>query len=193
MKFLKWTNTEKGCLAILLSFLTSNFANAAFLVEPKYQIHNGQLKVAQTKTSYNAEGGALNLGYMGDYFLAGVSLEKSRFVFVDPFATQTGKIYDGGGVGTFIGFHLWDRIKIETTYLNSTLEPNSNSDVRYFGQYFAFGISLRLWRGLMLNMQHYENQFTQFEDDTTGKTQGLDSHIKTSGNIVGLSYFIAIK
>lgn len=193
MKFLKWTNIEKGFLAILLSLLTSNFAKAAFLVEPKYQIHNGQLKVAQTKTSYNAEGAALNIGYMGEYFLAGLSLEKSRFVFDDPFASLTGKIYDGGGVGTFIGFHLWDRIKIETTYLNSTLEANSNSNSRYFGQYFAFGIGLRLWRGLMLNMQYYENQYTQLEDDITGKTQGLNSHIKTAGNIVGLSYFFAIK
>ena len=98
------------------------------------------------------------------------------------------KKYNGGGVGSFLGFHFFDSFKIWTGYLNSTLEPTSNRDFRYFGQHVSFGLGLRVYQGLMINAEGFRNQYTQEENDETGKTRGLDDNIKTEGQIYYLSY-----
>lgn len=130
---------------------------------------------------------------MGNYILAGLNLDQNRTYFNQDFPSQSGKIYSGGGIGTFLGFHFWDRLRIETTYLNSALEANSNDKFRYFGQYFAYGIGFRPWKGFMLNYSKFNNQYTQSENDETGLTLGLPDNIKTSGESLSLSYIFVIK
>lgn len=176
---------------LLLFFLCQNI-QAALLLEPRFSRDTGQLSVTNTKTNYTANGYGLDIGYMGDYFLAGLTLDKSLFIFDESFDSNNDDRFDGGGIGTFLGFHFLDRFRLQTTYMNSTLESTSNKNFRYFGQYFSFGLGVRLIDGLMLNYARYNNQYTQQEDDSTGKTSGLSSNIKTTGHVISLSYILVI-
>ena len=135
---------------------------------------------------------AINLNCV-DSILVGLDKISSKTYFNEGFSSQTGKIYSGGGIGTFLGFHFWDRLRVETTYLNSALEANSNDEFRYFGQYFSYGLGLRLWKGFMLNYSKFNNQYTQSENDETGLTLGLSNNIKTEGESISLSYILVIK
>ncbi|MAZ49632.1 MAG: hypothetical protein CME65_13815 [Halobacteriovoraceae bacterium] len=183
----------KGFLATLLSFCFFSSAQAALLLEFKSKHENGSLHLLGTKQSFNSFGQGLKIGYMGNYILTGLSFDQNRTYFNEGFSSQTGKIYSGGGIGTFLGFHFWDRLRVETTYLNSALEANSNDEFRYFGQYFSYGLGLRLWKGFMLNYSKFNNQYTQSENDETGLTLGLSNNIKTEGESISLSYILVIK
>ena len=164
------------------------FSWGKFLVEPSYNYYQARFSAGEESGSFTGEVYGLNLGYLGDYFMAGVTLEKGIYTY-DSNVTSTGDTkFDGGGVGTFLGFHLLDKFKIWTGYLNSTLEPVSKSDKRYFGQHFSYGLGYRIYNGLMINIYEFKNQFTQLEDDSTGKTTGLTPTLKTTGLIYSLSY-----
>lgn len=186
-------NIVKGFLGILLSLFFSLAAQAALLLEFKAQQDSGDLSFSGTERSFISNGQGLKVGYMGHNILAGIIVDQNRTQFNESLPGQSGKIFSGGGIGTFLGFHFWDRLRIETTYLNSALEPNSNDNFRYFGQYFSYGLGFRLWKGLMLNMSQFNNQYTQSENDETGLTQGLNTNIKTSGRSLSFSYIFVIR
>lgn len=132
----------------------------------------------------------MNVGYIGDYFLAGLNFELGNFTYSDNITDDGYTHFKGGGVGTYLGFHFYDRIKIWTGYLNSSIEPKSNDDFRYYGQQVSFGIGYRVWDFVLLNYEVFRNYFTQYEDDTTGKTQGLEQNIKTEMQAISLSMFL---
>jgi hypothetical protein len=182
-------NIKLAFLAILLS--QSSFA--ALLLEPRLILDQGSLEVASESTSYTSQGTGIDIGYMGDYFLAGITIERNTARFEDPFLGNSFNNYSQGGIGTFMGFHFYDRFRLQTTYINTSLEPSSNRSIRYFGQYFAFSLGLRIYDGLMLNVNSYNNVYTQLEDDNTGLTTGLTNNIKTRGNALYFSYIFAIQ
>ena len=189
-------NIIKGSLAIALTkfiFLYLSFiglAQSAFMVEPGIKLYSGEFKVAERTGEFTGKVANLNLGYMDKNFMVGITLEKGDYEY-DSEVTEDGyEKFDGGGVGTYIGFIFFDRIRVWTNYLNSTLEPKSNSDIRYFGQNFTYGLGYRVYDGLLINYQFFSNHFTQKEDDTTGKTEGLLSNIKTQGTSLSLSFIL---
>ena len=177
-------------LFLFLLCLNSHLVYGRFLVEPSTLYTQGRFEGVNGRGDFNGTGFGLNLGYAGNRFFIGLNLERLELKFQDHFTNENFETFIGGGVGSFMGFQLFDRIKIWTTYLNSTLEPVSNKKIRYFGQYYAIGLGLRLIDGLMLNAQSFTNHYTQIEDDTTGKTSGLDKNLATFGQSYGLSYLL---
>lgn len=173
---------------ILLFFI--NTAYASFLVEPQYHAYTGTFSAGQEKGDLSGKVMAINLGYLGNHFMIGFSIEKGQYTYDSNLTSDKYTHFNGGGVGSFIGFYFLDHFKIWTGYLNSTLEPTSNNDTRYFGQHVSLGIGYRVYEGLMLNLQGFKNQFTQMESDITGKTTGLDTNIKTDGHSLALSYIL---
>lgn len=164
---------------------------AKFLVEPSYRAYSGSFDSKEDKGSFTAQTFALNLGYTGEYFLAGLWLEKGNFSFDDGLTSDNYNNYSGGGVGTFLGFHFFDRWKVWSAYQNSSIEPQDNNDLRYFGQFVSFGVGYRIYGGFIFNVEGFRNQYTQQENDTTGKTSGLDRNIKTQGTSYSISYLMS--
>lgn len=164
-------------------------AHALFMVEPHIDNINGTFSVvAGEEGSLNGTSTGLRVGYLGEYFMAGMNFEKGHFTY-DSNITQYGhKYFTGGGVGTYLGFHFLDHWRIWTGYLNSVLEPVSNDDIRYFGQQVSLGVGYRITGGWMLNYFYYNNYFTQYEDDITGKTGSLTSDIRVVGSSISLSF-----
>ncbi len=162
------------------------------MIEPSYHYVTGSYSVADRSGDFTGKVGGLNLGYMGEFFMAGLALEKGDYEY-DSTITESGYTqFTGGGVGTYIAFHFYDRIRLWTGYLNSTLEPKDNDDFRYFGQHISVGLGLRVVDGFLINFTDFRNHFTQIEDDTTGKTTGLTNNIKTSGQSWSISYIIVL-
>jgi hypothetical protein len=155
-------------------------------------VYSGSFDSSGESGNFKGNTFGLQLGYLGDYFMAGINIEKGQYVFDKRLTSDNYTEYAGGGVGTFLGFHFLDHWKIWTGYLNTSFEPINNGAIRYFGQHVSFGLGYRLYDGLMLNYEGFRNQFTQKEDDVTGKTQGLASNIKTEGYAISLSYIFAI-
>lgn len=172
--------------------LTPGLALAKLMLEPVVNSTSGKFKRSSNTGKLSGNSYGINIGYMGDYFMIGLNVEKGQFEFDDNVTESNYDTFDAGGIGSYLGFHLFDRFKIWTGYQNSVLEPTSNNDVRYFGQYFTYGIGYRLFSGLMLNYQQFNNYYTQKEDDTTGKTEGLQNNIRTYGSSISLSYIIRI-
>lgn len=187
-------NTNKEFLVLALSFillsLYSSPSIAKFMIEPRVQSINGQFDVGSIDGKFTGQSMGLNLGYIGDNIMAGISLEKGDYKYDSNLSADSYKDYKGGGVGSYLAFHFWNRYRVITSYLNSTLEPEDNDSLRYFGQYASLGIGYRVWSGLLLNYEFFKNQFTQLEDDSSGKTTGLDSNIKTQGSHLYLSYVL---
>ena len=180
--------TTIKCFFILI--ISIKAASAAFMVEPSINYYSADFEVSDRSGSFTGKVAGLNLGYMNENFMVGITLEKGSYEFDSDLTTEGYENFDGGGIGTFISFIFWDRIRVWTGYLNSTLEPTDNSDFRYFGQHFSYGIGSRIVDGLLFNYKMFSNQFTQEENDTTGKTTGLDSNIKTNGSSFSLSYIL---
>lgn len=176
---------------ITITLLISYSAQAKFMVEPMVGKYIGTMSVSGTETDFTADVTQVSLGYLGNYFMAGVLIENGSFHLEDNLTNIGHKYFKGGGVGTFIGFHFFDRIKFWTGYLNSTLEPISRDSFRYFGQQGIFGLGYRVQGGLMVNAQYFTNQYTQSENDDTGETNGLNPVIKSSGYLYSLSYILA--
>jgi hypothetical protein len=164
--------------------------HASFLIEPSYHYQVSDFSRGDESGDLEGKVLGINLGYLGRNFMAGVHIEKGEFESDNNLTDSGYKKYNGGGVGTFLGFHFFDRLKIWSEYMNSSLEPISNNDIRYFGQHVAFGLGYRIINGLLLNYKSFRNQFTQIEDDSTGKTSGLSTNIKTQGSSVFLSYML---
>lgn len=175
-------------LLITLTFVIPSYAK--FLVEPGFNAYSGQFKVAEEAGDFQGNTFGLNLGYLGANFMIGLSFETGKYSYDKNVTDNNTSKFDGGGVGGFVGFYFWDRIKVWTGYLNSTLEPVNNNNERYFGQHVSYGLGYRLLDGLMLNIYEFKNQFTQLESDITGKTGGLENVIKTRGAQVSLSYIL---
>ena len=189
-------NTLKECmdkltklyLLVALSIFIITFkAQAKFLVEPQYRVYQGDYKGDGIKGSLKGEGSSINLGYIGKHFMAGVSAEKGWLNFNKSLVDAGPTNFTYGGFGTFLGFHFFNRIKIYTGYMNTSIEPSNDSSFRYFGQEAYFGIGYRLWDFVLLNYDYMSNVYTQLEDDNTGKTSGLDSNFKTTKQSIGLS------
>lgn len=176
-------------LPILLCLLPLN-SYSRFLVEPAFKQYAGRFNGNDGRGDLTGQVLALDTGYLGENFMIGLSFEKGQFTYDENLTSSGYTKFNGGGVGSFIGFHLFDRFKVWTGYLNSSLEPTSNNETRYFGQQVSFGLGLRISDGFMANIQSYSNHFTQLEDDTTGKTSGLDKNIITKGEILSLSYIL---
>jgi hypothetical protein len=175
---------------LFLLLLSPQFCLARFLVEPGYTHYSGRFDGDNGRGNLKGNVFGLNTGYLGENFMVGLTIEKGQYEFDSELTSAGHKKFDGGGLGSFIGFHLYDRVKIWTGYLNSSIEPTSNNNIRYFGQQVSFGLGYRLHEGLMLNLQSFSNQFTQIESDITGKTTGLARNIKTSGHSLSASYFL---
>jgi len=188
-------NTSKEFLVsltrfLLLSLLYIPTVHARFMVEPFYKVYEGKYQTGADSGKFSGKIYGANVGYLGDYFMAGLSFENGQYTSDNTLTNQGFEKYNGGGIGSYMGFHFLDRWKIWTGYLNSALEPTANRDFRYFGQHVSFGLGYRVWEGLILNVEGFRNQYTQQEDDTTGLTTGLDSNIKTEGTSYFLSYFL---
>ena len=160
------------------------------MVEPYYKLYDGNFQSGAQEGSFSGRIYGANLGYLGDYFMAGLTLENGEYISDNTLTTEGFEKYKGGGIGTYIGFHFLDSWKVWTGYLNSALEPTSNKQIRYFGQHVSFGAGYRIWQGLILNIEGFRNQYTQQEDDTTGLTSGLETNMKTEGTSYFLSYFL---
>ncbi len=177
-------------ISLIASLIICGQAHARFNVEPTYKRYWGTFERGDLKGSLTGESLSLNAGYLGDYFMAGVTAEMGNFHYSDTIIDQNYTVFAGGGIGTYLGFHFFDRVKLWTGYLNSTLEPKSNEDLQYFGQQISFGLGIRVWKYILLNYEVYQNYFTQIEDETTGKTEGLDTNIKEQKQSIGISAFL---
>ncbi|MCO4755385.1 MAG: hypothetical protein KC478_12960 [Bacteriovoracaceae bacterium] len=162
---------------------------ARFNVEPNYKKYWGSFTRGDQKGNISGESTGLNVGYIGNYFLAGLSFELGNFKYSKSITDDNYTLFKGGGVGTYMGFHFFDRVKLWTGYLNSSIEPKGNDDFQYFGQQVSFGLGIRIWKYILLNYEVYNNYFTQVESDVTGKTEGLDTNIRTKKESIGLSAF----
>ena len=177
-------------LTSLILLMISGPAMARFNVEPTYKRHWGTFERGDLKGSLSGESTSLNAGYLGDYFMAGVTAEIGNFHYSSTIMDEKFTVFTGGGIGTYLGFHFFDRLKLWTGYLNSTLEPKSNEDFQYFGQQITFGLGIRLWKYLLLNYEVHNNYFTQYEDESTGATEGLETNIREKKRSIGLSAFL---
>ena len=127
------------------------------------------------------------IGYIGEHFLIGINAEKGQLETDENFESNQNEHFATFGVGTFIGFHFLDSIKIWTGYLNTELEPTSTKDYRYYGQHVSYGIGYRVYKGILVNLESYTNYYTQIESDSTGQTNGLSQDIKTTATSLSLS------
>jgi hypothetical protein len=129
----------------------------------------------------------LRLAYTNKFFMMGLNFEKGHYTYDREVSTLGHSYFNGGGVGTFLGFHFLDRIRIWTGYLNSTLESTNENNQRFFGQQVEFGVGLRVYKSIFLNLNHFNNFFTQEENDVDGKTGSIDEVIKVTGNSLSIS------
>lgn len=167
-------------------------AQARFMIEPHIDNVSGKFSIVSgSEGSMSGTSTGLRVGYLGQYFMVGMNFEKGHYEYDSDVTTYGHKYFNGGGVGTFLGFHFLDHWRIWTGYLNSALESTSQDDFRYFGQQVSMGLGYRLSGGWMLNYHYFNNYFTQYEDDLTGKTGSLLSDIRVVGNSFSLS-FIAV-
>lgn len=180
------------CSLLLLQLLSIQSSYAKFLMEPQYYHYSSSFESDTNSGSLVGDTLGINIGYLGKYFMAGFKAEKGEYTFGKAPMSDGFTSYSGGGLGTFIGFHFLDRWKVVTGYLNTSFEPKSNDDIRYFGQQASLLIGYRVFSGFFINVMAFRNQFTQLEDDTTGKTQSLESNIKTQGNSLSLSYMFVL-
>lgn len=174
---------------IVLLF-SSSLAHARFLFEPQWRVYSGDYKGGGTNGSLRGETSNLHLGYIGESFMAGLSFERGWLNIEDDITGTGANTFKYGGVGTFMGFHFLNRIKIYTGYTNTSLEPRNNGDFRYFGQQVNFGLGYRFWDIFILNYEYMNNFYTQIEDDTTGKTSSLDSNIRSDKHSYGISMIL---
>lgn len=160
------------------------------MVEPYYKFYSGSFQSGENSGDFNGRIFGTNVGYLGEYFMAGLTFERGQYTSDSDLTTNGYEKYDGGGIGTYLGFHFLDLYKLWTGYLNSALEPTANKDIRYFGQHVSFGFGWRIWEGLLINVEGFRNVYTQQEDDITGKTEGLETNMRTEGTSYFLSYFL---
>lgn len=180
-------------LHFLLAFaliLISGAAHAKFMVEPHWEYLQGKVSTADldTKKNFSGEMQGINLGFLGDYFMAGLVLQFGRLSFDEDPEGAGNKYYKAGGVGTFLGFHFLDHWKLWTEYQNTNIEPKGDADHRFFGQQAGFGLGYRIVNGVLIYYKYYNNYFTQIEMDDSGKTSSLSSNIRTTGTALGLSF-----
>lgn len=174
---------------ILIVLSLSHQAYAKFMLEPHIDNISGDFSIVSGgEGSMNGTSTGLRAGYLGQYFLAGINFERGHFTYDSNVTSNGNRYFAGGGFGTYLGFHFLDRWRIWTAYLNSALEPVSNSKIRYFGQQASLGVGYRVSGGWMLNYEYLNNTFTQIEDDTTGKTSGLTQNIRVVGYSLSLSF-----
>ena len=119
--------------------------------------------------------------------MIGFNFEKGNYSYDSNLTDNGYSHFYGGGVGTFIGFHFYERIRIWSGYLNSVLESNTNSSQRFFGQQVELGLGYRVWENIIINYSYFNNYFTQEENDITGKTGSIDQVIKVSGRNLSIS------
>lgn len=174
---------------IILLFNIS-LAHARFLFEPQWRVYSGDYKGGGTNGSLRGETSNLHVGYIGESFMAGLSFERGWLNIEDDITDTDANTFKYGGVGTFMGFHFLNRIKIYTGYTNTSLEPRNNDDFRYFGQQVNFGLGYRFWDIFILNYEYMNNFYTQIEDDTTGKTSSLNSNIRSDKHSYGISMIL---
>lgn len=157
------------------------------MIEPEAKYIQGEYKGSNSSAQMSGTSSTLKLGYIGKYFMAGLLLDYGALKFNDGVNDLTNKFYKGGGVGSYLGFHFGNYFKIWTSYLNSSLEPVSDDSQRLFGQQVDFGLGYRIWSKIFLNYSYSTNVYTQLEDDSTGKTTGLDSNTRVNFSSLGLS------
>ena len=171
---------------IIATFLFLNSSYGYFMVEPHYNIFRGKIDDNKNENFFEGHTFGARIGYIGENLLMGVNVVSGNFNFQNEFYETKEDQFKGGGIGSFLGFHT-QHIKIWVGYLNSTLEARQNAQGRYFGQYVSYGIGVNLFSNLYLNNEYFQNYYTSYEDDETGKTEGLDKNIKTIGNYFSLS------
>ena len=172
-------------LAVLFSTTT---ANARFMIEPQFRVYSGDYKGNDRKGDLHGEGNAIHLGYIGDFFMAGISAEKGWLHMDGNIMGNNAQNFVYGGLGTYMGFHFMNRLKIYTGYVNTTLEPTNISTYRFFGPQINFGLGWRIFDFIILNYEYMNNVYTQEENDETGKTDGLPSNIRSTKQAYGISF-----
>jgi hypothetical protein len=176
---------------IFLFILVPSLAYADLHIEPHYSWQSGTFDDATNKGSFSADVYGIKIGYIENHFYAGLSFDIGEYSFDRNFSTYNTELYKGGGIGTYLGFY-WGSIKVWTNYINSTLEPQNMKSQRFFGEQLNFGFGFKLSGSFYLNYEIFSNQFTQLENDVTGKTNGLANNIKTNGESLSLSIQWAI-
>jgi len=175
------------CLFALVLFASQNTAHARLLVEPHFSKSEGTYSNGSETGNITQLSSGIYIGYIGEHFLVGINAEKGQLETDSSFETNGNEHFSTFGVGTFIGFHFFDALKIWTGYLNTELEPTSTEDYRYYGQLVSYGIGYRVWKGVLISIESYTNFYTQIETDSTGKTTGLGTNIKTTGTSLSIS------
>ena len=165
-----------------------NISEAKFLTEIMLKHYDSKIKDENGTNRFSGDAQALNLGYLNEWFTMGVALEMGNFKFKVPAFPVASQYFTGGGIGTFLGFHFFNRIKIQSTYLNKQYKSKNNEDFSYFGQSVAATLGIRIVSGLMFNIEYFNNYFTQVENHATGATESLDPIVRTYGTNFGLSY-----
>lgn len=170
----------------------SSKAYALFMLEPHISNISGDFSIVSgSDGNLTGTTHGLRVGYLGQYFMCGLNMEKGHFKYDSEVSPYGNQYFTGGGFGTFIGFHFLDHWRLWTGYLNSALEPVSKDDRRYFGQQASFGLGYRVIGGWMVNYEYFNNYFTQYEDDLTGKTGSLENNIRVVGQSLSLSFIAA--
>ena len=175
-------------IIIMAVLYSSNTAFARFMIEPQYRVYSGDYKGNGRSGDLHGEGNAIHIGYIGEFFMAGVSAEKGWMHIDGNIMGNGSENFVYGGLGTYMGFHFMNRLKIYTGYVNTTLEPTNVSTYRFFGQQVNFGIGWRIVDFIILHYEYMNNFHTQEENDITGKTDGLSSNIRSNKQAYGISF-----
>ena len=172
---------------IILSIFFSQIAHASFLVEPHLSSITAKFTRGDKEGDVSGEVSGLRLGYSDTNFMIGLNFEKGHYTYDSNLTDNAYSHFSGGGVGTFIGFHFFERVRIWSGYLNSALESNTNSSQRFFGQQVEIGVGYRVWQNILINYSYFNNYFTQEESDITGKTGSIDEVIRVVGSNISVS------
>jgi hypothetical protein len=164
-----------------------NISYASFLVEPHFSRVDARFTRSNEKGNVTGEVSGLRVGYSDNNFMVGLNFEKGHYSYDSNLTDNGYSHFSGGGVGTFIGFHFYERIRIWSGYLNSALESNTNSSQRFFGQQVELGLGYRVWENVLINYSYFNNYFTQEENDITGKTGSIDQVIRVVGSNISIS------
>lgn len=170
---------------IIISLTSDTFAS--FLVEPHFNSISGSFTRGDKDGKLNGETAGLRLGYSDNFFMIGLNFENGHFSYDNNLTSNGYSHFQGGGIGTFLGFHFLERLRLWTGYLNTTLEAKGNTSQRFFGQQVEFGLGYRFWGPMLINYKYFNNYFTQEEDDITGKTGSIDDVIRVVGSSVSIS------
>ena len=176
---------------ILTGTMCIGLAHAKFMLEPYAESVNGTIRsISNEKINFSGPNFGINIGYIGTNILVGMVTTLGEMSFASDPTGDGQKRFKSGGIGTYLGFHFKGTYKLWTEYQNTNIEPIGAESRRYFGQQVSFGLGYRIYKALLINYKYFNNFLTQVEDDSTGKTSSLNSNLRSSGHMIGLSLIL---